>query len=90
MMMIPHAPFAVPPPMWHTAIATFKRDLIEKALRQSRGNRTRAAEALGLQRTYLLRLMREMGLNAPQPVGRRAQPRVTVAASPTPLTTATR
>jgi DNA-binding NtrC family response regulator len=57
---------AVPQPTWHTAIATFKRDLIERALKQTCGNRTRAARALGLQRTYLLRLMREMGVTVPR------------------------
>ncbi|PWU23506.1 MAG: hypothetical protein C5B48_08485 [Candidatus Rokuibacteriota bacterium] len=50
---------------WHGAIAAFKRELIGRALEQARGNRTRAAELLGLQRTYLLRLMRELGVTAP-------------------------
>jgi DNA-binding NtrC family response regulator len=59
---------AVPPPTWHEAVATFKRELIARALRQSCGNRTRDARTLGLQRTYLLRLMREMGVTAPRAV----------------------
>jgi DNA-binding NtrC family response regulator len=47
---------------YHQAIATFKRDLLRSALAQAKGNQTRAAEVLGLQRTYLSRLLRELGL----------------------------
>jgi hypothetical protein len=36
-----------------------------------RGNRTHTARALGLQRTYLLRLIRELGVAAPPPPPRR-------------------
>jgi DNA-binding NtrC family response regulator len=58
----------------HTAVYEFKRRLIEATLHQVRGNRTHAARALGLQRTYLLRLMRDLGVAAPPPppVRRRA------------------
>jgi len=35
------------------------------------GNRTHTARALGLQRTYLLRLIRELGVAAPPPPPRR-------------------
>src|SRR5437879_13860202 len=73
MMPGTHGSVAVMPPTWHEAIATFKRELIVRALRQSRGNRTRAARTLGLQRTYLLRLMREMGVTVPRPVHRDAR-----------------
>ena len=51
---------------WHAAILDFKRGLIAGALRASAGNRTRAARALGLQRTYLLRLMRDFGITGPR------------------------
>ncbi len=70
------APVAPSPSTWHESIAAFKRALIARALRQSCGNRTQAARALGLQRTYLLRLMREMGVTAPRPMpaGRRPGP----------------
>jgi DNA-binding NtrC family response regulator len=44
------------------AVLAFKRDLLRSALAQANGNQTRAAEALGLQRTYLSRLLRELGL----------------------------
>jgi len=47
------------------AVEEFKRRLIESALRQSGGNRTHAARRLGLQRTYLLRLIRDLGVSAP-------------------------
>ncbi len=49
------------------AVEEFKRRLIESALRQSGGNRTHAARCLGLQRTYLLRLIRDLGVSAPPP-----------------------
>jgi DNA-binding NtrC family response regulator len=40
---------------YHGAVSEFKRRLIEATLHQASGNRTHAARALGLQRTYLLR-----------------------------------
>jgi DNA-binding NtrC family response regulator len=56
---------------YHGAVSDFKRRLIEATLHQMRGNRTHAARALGLQRTYLLRLIRELGVAAPPPPPRR-------------------
>ena len=56
---------------YHGAVCDFKRRLIEATLHQARGNRTHAARALGLQRTYLLRLIRELGVAAPPPPVRR-------------------
>jgi len=50
---------------YHGAINEFRRRLIEATLHQCGGNRTRTARALGLQRTYLLRLMRELAVAAP-------------------------
>ncbi|MGH7375104.1 MAG: helix-turn-helix domain-containing protein [Candidatus Rokuibacteriota bacterium] len=61
---LPAAP-ARPLPGFHGAVSDFKRRLIEATLTQSGGNRTRAARALGLQRTYLLRLMREFEIRVP-------------------------
>ena len=52
---------------YHGAVSDFKRRLIEATLRQMRGNRTHAARALGLQRTYLLRLIRDLRVAAPPP-----------------------
>lgn len=59
------------PTGYHGAVSDFKRRLIEATLHQVRGNRTHAARALGLQRTYLLRLIRELGVAAPPPAVRR-------------------
>jgi DNA-binding NtrC family response regulator len=56
---------------YHAAVEEFKRGLIASTLRRTGGNRTRAARLLGLQRTYLARLIRDLGLAgpAPAPVG---------------------
>jgi transposase-like protein len=62
------APPGTPPTSpagFHGAVVEFKRRLIEATLTQLGGNRTRTARALGLQRTYLLRLMREFGIRIP-------------------------
>ena len=59
-----------PSPGFHGAVTEFKRRLIEATLAQLGGNRTQAARALGLQRTYLLRLMREFGVNVPRQAAR--------------------
>ncbi len=56
---------------YHGAVSQFKRRLIETTLRESAGNRTHAARLLGLQRTYLLRLIRELDVVAPPPPDRR-------------------
>lgn len=60
-------PPQVPAPStgFHGAVSEFKRRLIEATLHQAGGNRTRAARALGLQRTYLLRLIRELHVRIP-------------------------
>jgi DNA-binding NtrC family response regulator len=74
MAVVPSAP----PPItvrvrvgYHGAVSDFKKRLIEATLHQVRGNRTHAARALGLQRTYLLRLIRDLGVLAPPPPERR-------------------
>ena len=56
---------------FHGAVCDFKRRLIEASLLRAQGNRTHAARALGLQRTYLLRLIRELGVAAPPPPPKR-------------------
>lgn len=60
---------------FHGAVSDFKRRLIETTLLRAEGNRTHAARALGLQRTYLLRLIRELGVSAPPPPPRRGASR---------------
>jgi len=42
----------------------FKRRLIMRVLQQTGGNRTKAAQILNIQRTYLSRLIKELGINA--------------------------
>ena len=42
-----------------------RRDIIERALVEAGGSRTKAAEALGMTRTYLQKLARDMGIAAP-------------------------
>ncbi len=54
---------------FRSAVEEFKRRLIEATLRQFGGNRTHAARRLGLQRTYLLRLMRDLEVSVPQAGG---------------------
>ena len=66
---------------YHGAVTEFKRHLIERTLCETGGNRTRAARTLGLQRTYLLRLMREFGVDVPRAGGATAPARPTVVAA---------
>lgn len=70
MSTIPDPQLQQSTPGYHGAVSDFKRRLIEATLHQARGNRTHAARALGLQRTYLLRLIRELGVAAPPPAPR--------------------
>ncbi len=43
---------------FHGQVKDFKQSLIRAALRQAGGNQTKAADLLGLQRTYLVKLLR--------------------------------
>jgi hypothetical protein len=63
----PAAPLDAPPlkPGFHDAVSEFKRRLIATTLERAGGNRSRAARTLGLQRTYLLRLIREFEIRVP-------------------------
>jgi DNA-binding NtrC family response regulator len=56
----PSAAAAIGP--FHASVDAFKKDLIRRALDQAKGNQTRAAELLGLQRTYLARLIKTFAL----------------------------
>jgi two-component system, NtrC family, response regulator AtoC len=47
---------------FHTRVESFKRELIRQSLADAGGNQTRAAAELGLQRSYLARLIRNLGL----------------------------
>ena len=46
----------------YAAMSAFKRDLILRALERHDGNRSYAAASLGIDRTSLLRLIRELGV----------------------------
>ncbi len=50
------------PTGFHEQVEDFRRRLIAETLERCQGNQTRAARALGLQRTYLARLIRKYGL----------------------------
>jgi DNA-binding NtrC family response regulator len=54
---------------FHAHLEEFKRGLIVSTLRRTGGNRTHAARLLGLQRTYLAKLIRELGVAACAPGG---------------------
>jgi DNA-binding NtrC family response regulator len=45
---------------YHGAVDDYRRELIEKTLAQTQGNRAAAAKILGLQRTYLSRLIKAL------------------------------
>jgi len=47
---------------YREALEGFKKGLIQSALARAGGNQTRAAEMLGVQRTYLNRLVKELGV----------------------------
>jgi DNA-binding NtrC family response regulator len=47
---------------YHNAIDGYRREVILKALAQTHGNRAAAAKVLGLQRTYLARLIKTLGV----------------------------
>ena len=47
---------------YHAAMATYRRRVIRDALKRANGNQTAAAKLLGLRRTYLARLIRNLNL----------------------------
>lgn len=47
---------------YHASVAEYKRQLIEQALAETEGHQSKAAQMLGLQRSYLSRLMKNLGL----------------------------
>jgi hypothetical protein len=55
----------MPTNIFHQACDEFRRQLLGAVLAATHGNRTRAARALGMQRTYLLRCVRVLGADAP-------------------------
>jgi len=47
---------------FHKTMKNYKRYVIEDALKKSSGNQSKAARLLGLQRTYLARLIRQLNI----------------------------
>jgi DNA-binding NtrC family response regulator len=45
---------------FHEAVEQHKREILQRAMAKAGGNQTKAAELLGLQRTYLARLLKQM------------------------------
>ncbi len=60
--------YKAPTHAYHQQVEEFKRQLLTQTLLAHCGNRTHAAKALGLQRTYMLRLIRELGVQVPPPI----------------------
>jgi DNA-binding NtrC family response regulator len=52
---------------YHESMDEFSRKVIEEALRRNGWNQTRAAEELGLQRTYLTKLLRQKDISGRPP-----------------------
>ena len=58
----------------HEALSELKRKLVLEALATCQGNRSRAAALLGIERTSLLRLIRELEIGGVPPA-RQGRPR---------------
>ena len=50
--------------LFYQLVKAAKVRILREALRRHGGNRTHTARTLGLQRSYLLRLIRKLGLEA--------------------------
>jgi DNA-binding NtrC family response regulator len=56
-----------PPRHYHESMEAYSRKVIEDALRRNGWNQTRASEELGLQRTYLTKLLRQKDISGRPP-----------------------
>jgi DNA-binding NtrC family response regulator len=68
--VVPFEPAAIPFPAadimdFETAVSHFERNMLEQALQKTAGNKTAAAELLGLKRTTLIMKLRNFGDAAP-------------------------
>lgn len=54
---------------YHDAIKSYRQRLLRHALVTTGGNRTRAAALLGMQRTYFMRLIKDLGADDIRPEG---------------------
>ncbi|MDH4087061.1 MAG: sigma-54 dependent transcriptional regulator [Nitrospira sp.] len=52
---------------YHAVMELYSRRVIEEALRRTEGHQAKAAELLGLQRTYFTRLMKQRGVHMKPP-----------------------
>jgi len=57
---------SIPTGGFHEQVDQHRKQIVVEALDRAEGNQTRAAELLGLQRTYLARLIRQMGIQVPK------------------------
>ena len=55
------------PRHYHESMDAYSRKIIQEALRRNGWNQTKAAEELGLQRTYLTKLLRQKDISGRQP-----------------------
>ena len=55
------------PRHYHESMEAYSRKILEDALRRNGWNQTRASEELGLQRTYLTKLLRQKEISGRQP-----------------------
>ena len=58
---------SLPPRQYHESMEAYSRQVIEEALRRNDWNQTRTAEELGLQRTYLTKLLRQKDISGRPP-----------------------
>ncbi|MDH5669509.1 MAG: sigma-54 dependent transcriptional regulator, partial [Nitrospira sp.] len=58
-----------PDALYYDALDRYSRKLIEEALTRVGWNQTKAAKALGIQRTYLTKLLRQKGISGHPPQG---------------------
>ena len=56
------------PHLYHESMEAYSRKLIEEALQRNGWNQTRSSEELGLQRTYLTKLLRQKEISARPPI----------------------
>ena len=56
------------PHLYHESMEAYSRKIIEEALQRNGWNQTRASEELGLQRTYLTKLLRQKEISGRPPI----------------------
>lgn len=55
-----------PPPKLHALERAYRVEILTRTLQEHGGNRTRAARDLGIERTYLIRLIRRFDIDVPK------------------------